>query len=86
MWCYRKLFKMSWVDEVTNKKVSNLVKEKRIKLIMWSKEAGDRLMGHTLRQEGLVETILKGTVDGRKMKGRQRLEYVKQIIDEVGSV
>ena len=28
MWCYRKLSKISWVDEVTNKEDLNLVKEK----------------------------------------------------------
>ena len=34
--------------------------------------------------EGLAGKILEGTVVGCKKKGRLRLEYVKQIIDEVG--
>ena len=42
------------------------------------------MIGHTLRHEGLAGTILEGTVEGRKRKDRQRLEYVKQIIDDVG--
>ena len=42
-------------------------------LWLWS----DRLIGHTLRHDGLAGTILEGTVEGRKKKGRQTLEYVK---------
>ena len=29
MWCYGELLKISWIDNVTNEEVSNLVKEKR---------------------------------------------------------
>ena len=36
-------------------------------------------IGHTLRHEGIAETILEGTVEGHKRKGRQRLEYVKKL-------
>ena len=43
-----------------------------------------RLIGHSLRHEGPTRTILEGTLEGRKKKGRQRLEYVKQIIGDVG--
>ena len=48
------------------------------------KRCRDRLIGHTFRHEGLAETIVKGTIEGRKRQRRQRLEYVKQIIDDVG--
>ena len=39
---------------------------------------------YTLRHEGLAGTILEGTIEGSKRKGRQRIEYVKQIINDVG--
>ena len=39
---------------------------------------------HTFRHEGLTRKISKRIVEGRKRKGRQRLEYVKQIINVVG--
>ena len=42
------------------------------------------MIGHTLRHEGLAAAFLEGTVEGCKRKGRQRLEYVQQIIDVVG--
>ena len=47
------------------------------------KRRRDRLIRHTLRHEGLAGTILEDILEGRKRKGRQRLEYVKQIIDDV---
>ena len=66
-----------------NEEVLNSVKEKR-SLHAGIRRRRDRLIGHTLRHEGLAGTILEGTVEGHKRKGRQRLEYMKQIIDDVG--
>ena len=59
------------------------MKEKR-SLYASIKRCRDRLIGYTLRYEGLTGTILKGLVEGRKRKRRQRLECVKQVIDGVG--
>ena len=42
------------------------------------------MIAHTLRHEGLVGTMLEGTLERRKRKGRPRLKYVTQIIDDVG--
>ena len=66
-----------------NEEVLNSVKEKR-SLYASIKRRRDRLIGHTLGHEGRSGTILEGTIEGRKRKGRQRLEYVKQIIDDAG--
>ena len=41
------------------------------------------IFNHILRHERLVGTIL-GVVEGRKSIGRQRVEYVKKIIKDVG--
>ena len=57
MWYYRKLLKISWLDKVTNKEVSNLVKEKK-SLYATIKGCHYRLIGHTFRHEGLARTIL----------------------------
>ena len=74
---------MCRVDKVTNEEVLNLVREK-ISLYVSIKRRRDGLIGHTLRHKGLAGKILESTVERRKRKGRQRLEYVKQIIDDVG--
>ena len=55
---------------MTNEEVLNLVKEKR-NLRSNIKMCRNRLIGHALRLEGLMGTISEGTVEGRKMKGRQ---------------
>ena len=68
---------------MTNEEVINLVKEKK-SLYASIKRRCDRLIGHTLRHEELAGKFLEGTEEGSKRKGRQRLEYVKQIIDDVG--
>ena len=68
---------------MTNEEVFNLVKEKK-SLYACIKRRCNKLIGHTLSHEGLTETILEGTVEGRKRKRRQGLKYVKQIIDDVG--
>ena len=78
MWWYGKLLKISSVDKVTNEKILKLVKEKR-SLYASINRRRERLIGHTFRHEQLAETILEGTVEGRKLEGRQRLEYVKQL-------
>ena len=79
MWCYRKLLKTNWLDKVTNDTILNLVKEKR-SLYVSIKRRRDRLIGDTIRHKGLAEIVLQGILEGRKKKGKQRLEYVKKII------
>ena len=56
MWCYKKLLKMSCVDKVTDEEVLKLVKEKK-NFYVGIKRRRDRLIGHTLRHEGLAGTI-----------------------------
>ena len=47
------------------------------------KRRRNTLLGHSLKDESLAGTILGGMVEGCRRKGRQRWEYVKQIIDDV---
>ena len=75
MWCYRKILNIRWVDKMTNREVLNLVKEKR-SLNARIKRRHDRLIQHTHSHEGLAGIILESRVEGRKGKGRQRLEHV----------
>ena len=80
---FAKILQISLEDEVTNEKVSNFVKEEKSSHAS-IKRRRDVLIGHTLRHERLAGTILEGTVEGRRRKGRQRLKEVKQIMDDVG--
>ena len=67
---------MSWLNKVTSQEVLNLVKERR-SLYSSMKRPSDRFIGHTHGYKELEETILEGTVEERKWKGGQRLEYEK---------
>ena len=82
MWYYRKVLIIIWVGKLTNEVVLSLVKKKR-SLYSIIKRHRDILIGRTLRHKGLVRIILEGTVGGHEWKGRQILEYAKQIIDYV---
>ena len=83
MWCYRRMLKVRWVDKVLNEEVLRRVDEKRS---LWRHltKRRDRLVGHILRHEGLVNMVLEGSVWGKNGVGRPRLEYSKQIQEDVG--
>lgn len=42
------------------------------------------MVGHIFRHAGLVNLLSEGTMVGRNRRGGQRLEYVKQTIEDVG--
>ena len=78
IWCYRRMLKIRWVDRVTNEEVLNRIGEKRNFWHILTKRR-DRLVGHILRHEGIVNLVLEGSVWGINRVGRLRDEYSKQI-------
>jgi hypothetical protein len=74
MWCYRRMLKIPWVDRVSNKEVLKRAQEKRV---LWNNivQRRDRLIGHLLRHEGLLKTVIEGTVEGKRCRGRPRQIY-----------
>ena len=70
-WMERKFKEVEMLFRMEKYIVNRWVKHERslYSNIEWHR---DRLIGHKFRHEGLVGTILEGTVDGRKRKGRQR--------------
>jgi hypothetical protein len=42
-----------------------------------------RLIGHLLRHEGLLKTVIEGTVAGKRCRGRPRLRFIQQIVNDV---
>ena len=83
MWCYRRMLKMRWTDKVRNEEVLRRIGEERT---MWKTliRRRDRMIGHLLRHEGLTSLVLEGAAEGKNCRGRQRLEYIQQIIEDVG--
>jgi hypothetical protein len=83
MWCYRRILKIKWTDYITNEEVLARMNCKRS---LWYYIVRKRvtMVGHILRHEGLMKTVLEGRVEGKNYRGRPRLEYIEQIIKEVG--
>lgn len=42
-----------------------------------------QLIGHVLRNDESVERAMEGKVEGKRCRGRSRLEYVRQITEDV---
>ena len=83
MWCYRRMMTISWRDHITNQEVLERIEEKR-SLITTISIRRAKWLGHILRQDGLLHNIIEGAVEGTNARGRQRKEYLDDIIDELG--
>ena len=86
MRCYRKILRISYKDHVTNEEARAKVQQairphedlttvKRRKL-QW--------YGHVSRPSGLDKTILQGTVEGGRRRGRQRKRWEDNIREWTG--
>ena len=70
--CFRKFLGISYRDHITNEEVKArigntiLISMKRRKL---------KCYGHVMRSSGLAKTILQGTVQGGRRRGRQRIRW-----------
>ena len=83
MWSFRRLLKIKWIDKITNEEVLrrmggereiwNCIKRRRVELV-----------GHILRHDSIVRTVIEGYIEGKRNRGRPRLEYMEQIMKDTG--
>ena len=78
MWCYRRMMRIKWIDRVSNEGVLRRVGEKR-SLMKTLRRRRKYLIGHILRYDGLMKTIVEGKVEGKNGKGRPRTKYMEQV-------
>jgi len=71
MWIWRKMEKISWMEHITNEEVLNMVDEER-DIIRTIRERQRKWIGHTLRSDSLLRTVIEGRMEGRKTAGRPR--------------
>lgn len=83
MWCYRRMLKIRWTDMVRNEEVLTRIGEEKC---LWNTltRRRNRMVGHILRHPSLVSLVMEGTVEGKNCRGRQRLQYATQILEDVG--
>jgi hypothetical protein len=84
MWCWRKMERISYTERKTNEEVLALVSETRtllgnIKKRRWS------TIGHALRHEAELHTIIEGMIEGKRGAGRPRTSYMGQLIQDAGT-
>jgi hypothetical protein len=80
MWCWRRMEKISWTDQVRNEEVVLRVKEQRNILHEISKRKANWI-GHILRRNSLLQQVIEGKIKGgieltgRRGRRRRMLPY-----------
>ena len=87
MRCYRRLLGISYKDHITNEEVKRRIKSEIgpfTDLLTIVKQRKLKWYGHVTRSAGLAKTILQGTVQGRRRRGRQRKRWENNITEWTG--
>ncbi|PIK35676.1 endonuclease-reverse transcriptase [Apostichopus japonicus] len=87
MRCTRGVLGISYTDHITNEEVRSTVKQHIANyedLLTTVKKRKLRWYGHVIRTDGLSKTILQGTVQGERRRGRQRKRWADNIKEWTG--
>jgi len=72
------MLKIRWTDRITNDEVFQRAKEERL-LLKILKNRRHSWIGHTVWHNEFVVNSLEGAMSGKKVVGRPRLQYLKQV-------
>ena len=87
MRCFRRILGISYKDHITNEEVINRIKQASgpyEDLLTTIKRRKLKWFGHVTRGNGLVKTVLQGTVRGQRKRGRQRKRWEDNITEWTG--
>ncbi len=87
MRCFRRVLRISYKDHITNEVVRSRIKQAIgpfEDLLATVKRRKLRWYGHVSRSSGISKTILQGTVQGGRKKGRQRKRWEDNIQECTG--
>jgi len=71
IWCWRRMEKISWTDQVRNEEVFLRVKEQR-NILHEIRKRKANWIGHILRRNGLLQRVIEGKIQvGIEVTGRQ---------------
>ncbi|GFS18977.1 endonuclease-reverse transcriptase [Elysia marginata] len=85
--CLRKLLRISYKDHVTNESVREIVVAcvgPQEPLLATVKRRKLAWFGHVTRHDSLSKTILQGTVEGKRRRGRQKKAWCDNIKEWTG--
>ena len=80
--CHRKLLNISYKDQVTNEEVHRKIQAaigEYDEFLTMVKKQKLSWLGHVSRSSGLAKTILQGTVNGKRKRGRQKKRWEDNI-------
>ena len=87
MRCFRRLLGISYKDHITNEEVKNRIRQtigRYEDLLTTVKKRKLKWYGHVTRSNGLAKTILQGTVQGGRKRGRQKKRWEDNIVEWTG--
>ena len=80
MWFLRRMLRIPWTARRTNEEVLGRAGTERVLMTTMRR----RQLGHAIRADGLKKSLLLGYIEGRRVKGRQRLKYMDGIVEVIG--
>ena len=81
MRCFRKLLGISYRDHITNDAVRDRIRQESGKPLSTVKKRRLKWFGQVSRSSGLAKTILQGTVQGGRRRGRQKKRWENNIAE-----
>ena len=81
MRCFRKLLDISYRDHITNDAVRDRIRQESGKPLSTVKKRKLKWFGQVPRSSGLAKTILQGTVQGGRRRGRQKKRWENNIAE-----
>ena len=81
MRCHRRLLNIKYKDHDTNENVHRKIQAaiRKYQLVTLVKKRKLWWFGHILRSSGLAKTVLQGTMQGKRRKGRQKKRWEDNI-------
>ena len=70
MWCWRRMFNISWKRKISNEEVLKKANETR-RLLNIVKRRKIEYFGHILRHNEMLRVMVEGKINGVKVRGRQ---------------
>ena len=78
MWIWRRMERVSWMEHITNEE---MVDEKR-SIIGTIRNRQRKWLGHIMRGDSLLRTIIEGRMEGKKTRGRPRIMLLDWMMKE----
>ena len=80
MWIWRRMFKIKWIERLSNEEVLVIAGETR-SLLNTIKDRHRKWIGHVLRHDNMMRDMIEGRVDGKRMRGGQRTKMLDMIMN-----